>query len=49
MSRWAGPLDDNIDNAYRAKYHNSPYLKPMIGEHARSATIRIMPRNAREN
>lgn len=45
------PVDDNtktaindaIDEAYRAKYRNSPYLKPMIGAQARSATIKIMP------
>ncbi len=37
-------LQDRIDEAYRAKYHSSPYLKPMIGTRARSATVRIMPR-----
>ncbi len=41
-----GPINDRIDEAYRAKYHGSPYLKPMIGKRARSATIRIMPRGA---
>ena len=39
-----GPINDRIDEAYRAKYHGSPYLKPMIGARARSATVRIMPR-----
>jgi len=39
-----GPVNDRIDEAYRAKYGNSPYLSPMIGPRARSATIRIMPR-----
>jgi hypothetical protein len=39
-----GPINERIDDAYRAKYHNSSYLKPMIGTRARSATIRIMPR-----
>jgi hypothetical protein len=39
-----GPFNDRIDHAYRAKYRNSPYLKPMIGAQARSATIRIVPR-----
>ncbi|MGA3049663.1 MAG: DUF2255 family protein [Terracidiphilus sp.] len=39
-----GPLNDRIDDAYRAKYKSSPYLKPMIGASARSATVRIMPR-----
>jgi hypothetical protein len=37
-------MNDRIDDAYRAKYHSSPYLKPMIGARARSATIRITPR-----
>ena len=27
-------IQDRIDDAYRAKYHNSPYVKPMIGSHA---------------
>lgn len=39
-----GPaLQDRIDEAYRAKYHSSSYLKPMIGARARSATVRIVP------
>jgi hypothetical protein len=42
-----GAINDNIqsriDDAYRAKYHNSPYVKPMIGLHARAATVKIMP------
>lgn len=40
-----GDLDARIDDAYRQKYKDSPYLKPMIGERARSATIRITPRD----
>lgn len=43
----SGPIQDRIDDAYRTKYHGSPYLKPMIGERARSATIRIMPRTSK--
>ena len=39
-----GPINDRIDEAYRAKYHGSPYLNPMIGARARSATVKIMPR-----
>lgn len=39
-------MNDRIDDAYRAKYHASPYLKPMIASRARSATVRIMPREA---
>jgi len=38
-----GPINERIDDAYRAKYHNSPYLSPMIGIRARSATVRIIP------
>jgi hypothetical protein len=38
-------IDDRIDDAYRAKYQSSPYLKPMIGTRARSATVRIVPRD----
>jgi len=37
-------LNDRIDHAYRAKYRDSPYLKPMIGPQARSATVKITPR-----
>ena len=37
-------INDHIDDAYRAKYHDSPYLKPMIGSRARSATVRVVPR-----
>src|SRR5271156_1755967 len=37
-------MNDRIDDAYRAKYHSSPYLKPMIGARARSATVKVMPR-----
>ena len=39
-----GPTNDRIDDAYRAKYHGSPYLSPMIGARTRSATVKIMPR-----
>jgi hypothetical protein len=39
-----GPIASRIDDAYRAKYHGSPYLEPMIGARARSATVKIMPR-----
>ena len=40
-----GTINDQIDDAYRQKYKQSPYLKPMIGERARSATVRITPRD----
>jgi len=39
-----GPINDLIDDAYRAKYRGSPYLRPMIGAHAHSATVKVMPR-----
>lgn len=38
-----GSIKDQIDNAYRAKYSNSPYLKPMIESQAKAATIKIIP------
>jgi len=40
-----GSLNDSIDEAYRAKYSESPYLKPMIAARARAATVKIMPRD----
>jgi hypothetical protein len=39
-----GPINDRIDDAYRAKYRGSPYLAAMIGARARAATVRITPR-----
>ncbi len=42
-----GPINDRIDNAYRAKYRGSPYLSPMIGARARSVTVRIAPRETK--
>jgi len=39
-----GPINDLVDDAYRAKYQGSPYLKPMIGARTRSATVMVMPR-----
>jgi hypothetical protein len=39
-----GPINDRIDDAYRAKYRGSDYLNPMIGGRARSATVKVMPR-----
>src|SRR3954447_23914627 len=32
-----GPINDRIDDAYRAKYGKSPYLEPMIGAGPRAA------------
>ena len=39
-----GPINNRIDDAYRAKYRASPYLAPMIGARARSATVKATPR-----
>jgi len=39
-----GQVNDRIDDAYRSKYRSSPYLGPMIGARARSATVKILPR-----
>ena len=39
-----GAINDRVDAAYRAKYQGSPYLAPMIGARARSATVKVMPR-----
>ena len=43
-----GPVNDRIDDAYRAKYKGSPYLTPMIGTRARSATVRVVPQKSEE-
>jgi hypothetical protein len=37
-----GSINDRIDDAYRTKYKGSPYLAPMIGTRARSATIKVV-------
>ena len=42
-----GPINDLIDDAYRAKYKGSPYLDPMIGARARSATVIVTPRETK--
>jgi hypothetical protein len=39
-----GAINDRIDDTYRAKYAGSPYLASMIGTRARSATVRVAPR-----
>ena len=43
-----GSINDQIDDAYRTKYRSSPYLQPMIGARARSATVKIVPRKTSE-
>ena len=37
-------INDRIDDAYQAKYRGSSYLPPMISARARSATLKVMPR-----
>lgn len=39
-----GPINERIDDAYRAKYCGSEYLGAMIGARARAATVMIAPR-----
>ena len=39
-----GTINDLIDDAYQSKYRGSPYLPPMISARARSATVKVMPR-----
>ena len=39
-----GPINDLIDDAYRATYHGSPYVSSMISARTRSATVKVMPR-----
>ncbi len=41
-----GAINERIDDAYRAKYKGSSYLSPMIGTRARSATVKVLPRDA---
>jgi hypothetical protein len=40
-----GAINELIDDAYKAKYKSSSYLNPMIGTRARSATVKVLPRN----
>lgn len=39
-----GAIQGSVDDAYQEKYKNSPYLSPMIGAQARSATVKVKPR-----
>ena len=41
-----GPINDLVDDAYRAKYRGSSYLNSMISNRARSATVKIAPRES---
>lgn len=40
----SGAINDQIDTAYLGKYKGNPYLSPMIGARARSATVKVIPR-----
>ena len=40
-----GEINGQNDAAYRLKYASSSYLNPMIGDRARVATVRILPRS----
>ena len=41
----SGSINDRIDEAYRSRYAESPYLNPMVSAQARAATIRIILRD----
>ncbi len=38
-----GNINSAIDSAYKRKYKNSPFLKAMISDKVKSATIKILP------
>mgnify|MGYP001014987622 CR=1 FL=1 len=40
-----GPVNEAVDQAYRAKYGSSPYLSAMIGDQVQCTTVKIMPRD----
>ncbi len=42
-----GGINDRIDAAYKEKYKGHPYLNSMIGARARSATVKVMPRETK--
>lgn len=41
----SGKINEKIDDAYRVKYAGSPYLKSMVSEKAKAATIQILSEN----
>lgn len=41
-------MNERIDEAYRAKYKGSPYLKPMVAERLHAVTVKVMPREAKK-
>ena len=44
----AGDINARIDEAYKKKYADSLYLPPMIGSRAKSATVKIIPKQKTE-
>ena len=38
-----GDINNAIDEVYKKKYNNRPYLSPMISARARAATVTIIP------
>jgi hypothetical protein len=44
-----GSINNRIDEAYRAKHGDSPYFDPMIVARARTATVKVMPREGEED
>lgn len=44
-----GPINERIDKAYQEKYRNSQYLKPMISERSRTATVRVISRGSNDD
>lgn len=38
-------LNSKVDQAYQAKYGDSPYFSPMVQSGPRSTTLKIIPRN----
>jgi hypothetical protein len=39
-----GEVNKRIDRAYQVKYHDSRFLKDMIGKKAKEATVKISPK-----
>jgi hypothetical protein len=39
-----GDINAQIDEAYKKKYSDSPYLLPMIANQAKAATVKIVPK-----
>jgi hypothetical protein len=45
----SGAINDAVDDAYKAKYRTSSYLRPMISERARAATVKVVPAGTLES